>query len=356
MMTKTPKAEETKVVPFTVETPTGTGSVEADITRSTEPHSDQLLPTKESGERKVAGASSRLFRRSRRAGRRYRVGRIHKLRISRRSTIPPILSANYVGTTDKRGDQHAAIPPTVPANGVPATDTTVESELSRQFLTAQFQTWNEKSVEGTVQKGRIIKQGQERLDKEEWKAWVVEDLHLTLWSAGLYVHISEHTILSDPKYWKYLPVDYRSLYELSQIDDDKLLEKITKREVHHDLGRSESVKLKLDSSGKPSKKPLPLLNVPDELAVLQKITRYFRPDNVWQAYVRQNPRPSELPSKEDIEAALRWVEMKRGQMRGKRGLATMARSTSLSQLLLRTERKLCWLLPTHYSLVFANAS
>jgi hypothetical protein len=31
------------------------------------------------------------------------------------------------------------------------------------------------------------------------------------WSAGLYVHISEHPVLSDKKYWKHLPVDYRSL-------------------------------------------------------------------------------------------------------------------------------------------------
>jgi hypothetical protein len=177
---------------------------------------------------------------------------------------------------------------------------------------------NEKSVEGTFQKARLIKRAQDSLDKKVWKAWVVEDLHLSTWSAGLYVYISEHRILSDPKYWKYLPVDYRTLYELSQIADDKLLEYVRKGDVHHDLGRPKAIELKRDSLDKPPKKPLPLLNVPDELTVLQKITRYFRSDQVWKTYMLQNPRPSELPSKDDIEAALRWVELKRGQMRGKR--------------------------------------
>jgi hypothetical protein len=288
-MSKKSKPEPSTIVPVTIDPPLAPASVETH-SKPVERHSDQLPP------KLPPNPTAHPSRRSGRArSRPHRRVRGHDSLIGRRPAIQSISASHRIGK-----------------------DTTVESELSRQSLTAQFQTWNEKSVEGTIQKGRIIKQGQERLDKEEWKAWVVEDLHLTLWSAGLYVHISEHTILSDPKYWKYLPVGYRSLYELSQIDDDKLLEKITKREVHHDLGRSESVKLKLDSSGKPPKKPLPLLNVPDALAVLQKITRYFRPDNVWQAYVRQNPRPSELPSKEDIEAALRWVEIKRGQMRGKR--------------------------------------
>jgi hypothetical protein len=47
-------------------------------------------------------------------------------------------------------------------------------------------------------------------------------------------------------------------------------------------------------------------------------TAHFRSDKEWQAYMRQNPRPSELPSKDDIEAAVQYVETKRRRMRGER--------------------------------------
>jgi hypothetical protein len=154
-------------------------------------------------------------------------------------------------------------------------------------------------------------------------------LHLTLYGAGLLFYIAEHAILSDPKYWKHLPADYRSLYELSQIDDDKLLDYIRKDKVHHDLKRGKAVKLKLDSrddasadvsSGKrAAKNPLPLPTVSPALAVLRGITRYFCSDQIWKAHDSQNlRRPSELPSKEDIDAALRWVEMQRSRKRGAR--------------------------------------
>jgi hypothetical protein len=188
---------------------------------------------------------------------------------------------------------------------------------ARHSLTAQFQAWNEKSIESTIEKGRVIKRGQKEL-KEEWTAWVVDDLRLSAWSAGLYVHISEHPILSDKKYWKHLPVDYWTLYELSQMDAGKLLEYITKGGVHHDLRRAQAVKLKLDGSDEPPKETLPSPNIPDALEVLLNVARYFRQDKDWQAYMRQNPRPSELPSKDDIEAAVQYVETKRRQMRGER--------------------------------------
>ena len=227
------------------------------------------------------------------------LGRIHK----QRSTIPPIAAANYVGKT-------------------------AETKLNRPSLTKQFLTCNEKSVGGTIEKGRLIKRAQGSLDKNEYKAWIVEDLKLKPYGAKLRVYISEHSILSDPKYWKHLPADYRTLYELSQIDDDNLLDYIKKGKVHHDLTRGKATQLKRDSwddgespdnnSSKVKKMPLPLPGVSEHLAVLLKITRYFCPDQVLKEYARQNPRPSELPSKEVSETALQWVEMQRARKSGAR--------------------------------------
>jgi hypothetical protein len=127
------------------------------------------------------------------------------------------------------------------------------------------------------------------------------------------------SFLSDPKYWKQLPADYRTLYELSQIKDDKLREYITKGGVHHDLRRDAAVKLKIQSTEKPKPKdPPPMPPMPDALELLQNVVRYFRSDKEWKAYIHHTPRPNDLPSKDDIEAAVQYVETKRRQMRGAR--------------------------------------
>ena len=103
-------------------------------------------------------------------------------------------------TPDASSDGQAVTLPMAPANDVSPTDTTAENDASRHSLTARFQAWNEKSVESTIEKGRVIKRGHEELSKEEWTAWVVEDLRLSPWCAERYVQISEHPILSDRKY------------------------------------------------------------------------------------------------------------------------------------------------------------
>jgi hypothetical protein len=186
------------------------------------------------------------------------------------------------------------------------------------------------SVGGTVEKGHIIKRARDSLDKKEYEAWVKEDLKIKSLQGALYrVYVSEHPILSDPKYWKHLPVDYRSLYELSLIDDDKLRDYIKQGKVHHDLGRGEATQLKRNSwddaqsadnnsSKTKIKARLPLPTVSPALAVLRQITRYFVPDQAWKEFNYQNPRPSEIPSKEASEAALQWVEAQRTRKRGER--------------------------------------
>jgi hypothetical protein len=258
----------------------------------------------------VEVTTARPSRRSRKAGRRPRVGRIHRLyRVDgcRRSVTGPTVPANGAATT-------------APANDVSATDTTAENDTSRHSLTAQFQAWNEKSIESTIEKGRVIKRGQEEL-KEQWKAWVVEDLRLSDWSAVLYVQISEHPILSDRKYWKHLPADYRSLYELSLIrDQKKLLEYITKGDVHHDLRRDQAVKLKratMDKAPAKSQDVLPSVDMDDSLEVLLNVLRVLRSDKDLQDYMRHHPPPSELPSEDEIEDASRYVQ---DRIRRKRGI------------------------------------
>jgi hypothetical protein len=152
-----------------------------------------------------------------------------------------LVLTDQTANADMPSDQRAASPPAAPAVYVPTIDSAAEGEVSLQSLTTDFFTANAKSVQGIIQKGRIIKLAEVRLKepkdqwKHAWKAWVKGDLKLSEWGAALYMHISEHHILSDPQFWKFLPVDYRTLYELSLIPDEKLLESINKGGVHHDL-------------------------------------------------------------------------------------------------------------------------
>jgi hypothetical protein len=120
-------------------------------------------------------------------------------------------------------------------------------------------------------------------------------LRLSAWSAGLYVHISEHPILSDKKYWKHLPVDYRTLYELSQMDAGKLLEYIAKGGVRHDLRRAQAVKLKLDESDEPPKETLPSLNNPDTLEVLLNVCALFPPGQGLAGLYASEPASKRAP-------------------------------------------------------------
>jgi hypothetical protein len=124
-------------------------------------------------------ATSRPARRSSRAGRHYHVGCFRRLSRRGRTSLvarrPTTMgSANDAITPNASSDGQAVTLPMTPANDVPATDATAENDASRHSLTARFQAWNEKSVESTIEKGRVIKQGQEKL-KEQWKAWVVDD-------------------------------------------------------------------------------------------------------------------------------------------------------------------------------------
>jgi hypothetical protein len=260
-------------------------------------------------------ATSRPSRRSRKAGRRPRVGRIHRLHRGdggRRSVTGPTAPVNDAATTNTA--------PTVAPNEVSA------DANSRHSLTERFQVWNEKSIEYNeksiecaIEKGRVLKQGQEELGKKEWIAWVVEDLHIKPWSAGRYIQISDHPILSDKKYWKQLPADYRTLYELSLIrDHNKLLEHITKGDVHHDLSRDEATKLKRATMDKKKPKddddPFPL---PDHLQVLLNALRFFLPDKDLEDYMRHNRPPSDPPVEDQIEDATRYVL---DRIRRKRGI------------------------------------
>ena len=293
------KPERSTIVPVTIDPPLAPASVETPL-KPVERHSDRLPPKNKLPPNPTAHSSrhSEIAR-----SRPHRRVPGHASLIGRRPATQSISASHRIGK-----------------------DTTAKSELNRPSLTKEFLTFNEKSVAGTMSKASLIKRARIGLDPKEYDAWVKEDLKLKPYGAKLLFYISEHSILTDSKYWKYFPVDYRSLYELSQIKDGKLLGYIKAGKVHHDLTRGAAKKLNIDSrdsadnnSGKAKiKARLPQPGISDAMAVVRGITRYFVPDQAWKTFDSQNPRPNEIPSKEVIENALSWVEFQRARKRGER--------------------------------------
>ncbi len=347
-MSKKPKLETTTAMPVAVDAAPTTASVGADTNQPIGRNSSKLLPRRRRSKIEVSNGTSRLSRRSKRAGRlyrrcldrnarigrRYRVGRIHRLHrgsrgrpspVIRRSIIVPTVPANDAATAERPSDQQALTPPTVSANDVATTGTADESEVSRQSLTADFSACNAKSVEGTIQKGHVTQHGKDELDHGEFTTWLVEDLRLgepkaALWKADILMQIARHSVLRDPKYWKDLPSSYRTLWELAQIrPDERLIELCLERVVHHDITREEAENLRRMTSDKPPqrKAPLPLPELREALAVLQDIILIMGGRKVVLAYIRGS-KPNERRSDEDLDQAVGWVKKQRAKMKGER--------------------------------------
>ena len=98
-------------------------------------------------------------------------------------------------------------------------EVTVAAEV--EHWRSQIQAAWQKSVESTVEVGRLVKQAKKELGAS------YKDLEATLpFSASTatnFVKIAEHPVLSDPENWKNLPNALNTLYYLSMIDEARLV-------------------------------------------------------------------------------------------------------------------------------------
>jgi hypothetical protein len=300
LMSKKAESEMTTAVPVANESAVALASVEAECRQLGEHHLDQLRTIKPTSKTKGAGGRRRSSRRSRRARSLvHRRDRKHALVIGRRSSTQSSVQAT----------KHA---PDLQADG----------GISRQSLTAEFFTCNEKSVESTIQKGHVIQQGRDKLPHGQFAPWLVEDLRLgerktALWKADIHMQIAGHPVLSNPKYRKDLPSGYRTLWVLAKIrPPERLVELLSDGVVHHDISREEAEDLRRITSDKPPKSVLPLPTLPEALAVLLDVVLYFQGRKGVSAHLRKRNRPSEPRSEHDIDDAVQWIKARSAKMKG----------------------------------------
>jgi hypothetical protein len=197
------------------------------------------------------------------------------------------------------------------------------ANVSRQSLTAEFYEWNQKSIESIIKKAEVLQQGKKALSKKEWTAWVKEDLRLSTTAANYYHLISKNATLKDEKHWPHLPDDYRTLYELSLIKDDKLLECIANGDVHHGLTRREATELKNATLGKKKRGKSkdddgwPADDLSDYEQAYLNALRIVRGDKALQDYMRDHPIPAELPDEaliqEATDSVIKQIQKKSGK-------------------------------------------
>jgi hypothetical protein len=200
---------------------------------------------------------------------------------------------------------------------------TLKNEISASVLdvlTAEFKNALKQSVKGLIDAGNVLIRAKSQLKHGQWEDWVIRTLRFgerkrngaaNLRKAQELMLLARHEVISNPSHWHALPPRIRTLTELLQIPTENLLEHIASGIIHSGMTRSDAVKLKphAPNGNGNSRNPAP---VAPALQDAIKVLLHFcinvgRPDVVI-AYIRSLKREPGLPSREDFDRAVQFVE------------------------------------------------
>jgi len=105
------------------------------------------------------------------------------------------------------------------------------------------------SVAGVVGVGRVLVEAKENLPGE-FGVMIERDLPFGQRTAQMLMAIGRHAVLSDPNHGSRLPSSWRTLYELSRVEPDRLLAAIESRRVHPEMHQFEARMLSGDTKAK----------------------------------------------------------------------------------------------------------
>jgi hypothetical protein len=115
--------------------------------------------------------------------------------------------------------------------------------LSRQEHADRINSCWRKTVDAIIETGRALIKAKAQLEAHQFKAMVKQDLAVTRPTATKLMLIAEKEVLVDHK--DKLPACWRTIYELSQLDDDKLLEAIESGHINPKMHRDQACGLRL---------------------------------------------------------------------------------------------------------------
>lgn len=111
-----------------------------------------------------------------------------------------------------------------------------------QKYISKFVTNYKSNIELIVQNGLLLKDARTDLNDNEWND-LQKNLKLTYRLTQAITRIGKNKILTDAKYYKLLPPNLFSIYELTKLNEQRLLELIRSEKINSNTSRFEIQKL-----------------------------------------------------------------------------------------------------------------
>jgi hypothetical protein len=96
----------------------------------------------------------------------------------------------------------------------------------------------QKTTEAIIETGRLLNEAKAEVEHGDWLK-LVEALPFGARTAQMLMAIAANPVLSNPNHGSHLPPSWRTLYELTKLDDQVLLAKIEDHSIHPDIERKD---------------------------------------------------------------------------------------------------------------------
>jgi hypothetical protein len=117
----------------------------------------------------------------------------------------------------------------------------MSSATRKQWSQKITDAW-QKGVESIIETGRLLIKAKGELDHGEWLPMIESDLPFAENTTQRLIKIAEHPVLSNTAYRPLLPASWRTLYELTKLDDNTLKKLLDDEKITSKTEQKEAIK------------------------------------------------------------------------------------------------------------------
>jgi hypothetical protein len=194
---------------------------------------------------------------------------------------------------------------------------------SLRGLTKRFRNALKKSVAGIIEAGQVLIEAKGRIEHGRFTDWVDRELRFgappktgsreaNLRQAEMLMLLARHEVISNPCHWHALPPSIRTLYELTQVNQRRLLYLIEKGRVNAGTTREEAIAFQPKSKGSPKSQ----VKLKREIATLVDVSILLGGADCVLAHIRRLERARRNLTVQQFEQAVRWTKPKLAKQEG----------------------------------------
>jgi hypothetical protein len=131
-------------------------------------------------------------------------------------------------------------------------DSSRKTQDELKQLTQRFRNALKKSVAGIIEAGQVLIEAKDRIEHGKFTDWVDRELRFggqpkahsreaNIRQAEMLMFLARHEVISNACHWHALPPSIRTLYELTQVNNKRLLDLIERGKVHAGTTREEAI-------------------------------------------------------------------------------------------------------------------